>query len=132
MENQTKNSRRMLLVDDDEMMLSAVADFFETRGHQVDTTKTPTEAVLAIRDREYDVVISDLHFTTENHLEGLGFVAELAKTKDSPRVFVLSGDRTWEVAKDHRMKRIAAYIPKLIGLDALVSIIENAMNTTVN
>jgi len=128
MNNATRNSQNILLVDDDEMMLLVLTDFFEARGYQVDAVNSPKEAVLAVRSKEYDVVISDLHFSTNDDPEGLGLVAELAKASNSARVFVLSGDRNWEVAKDRRMKRIAAYIPKPIGLDALACIIENSVN----
>lgn len=118
--------KAILLADDDEMMLFVLAEFLEARGYRVDTATTPLQAALALRKKKYDFVISDLNFTTENHLEGLGLIGELGDSDGPQKVFVLSGDRTWEVARDHRMKKIAAYIPKPIGLEALATIIENS------
>jgi len=58
---------RILILDDDEDLLSSQSLYLESKGYQVDTAQTMEEALTTIRERKPDLVLADLmmeHYDT--------------------------------------------------------------------
>ena len=55
----TTRSLRIMLVDDEEVLLEVVSELLASGGHTVDIHSNPTEAIDAIKQKEYDLVITD-------------------------------------------------------------------------
>ena len=53
-------SRRMLVVDDEATMRSAMVQVLKRGGHTVDAAQDAVEALSLVARREYDIVVSDL------------------------------------------------------------------------
>ena len=51
---------RVLLVDDEPLMRLSMVDALEAIGHDVETAASGTEGIEAIRQRPFDLVITDL------------------------------------------------------------------------
>ena len=59
--------QRILILDDDEDLLSSQSLYLESKGYQVDTAQTMEEALTTIRERKPDLVLADLmmeHYDT--------------------------------------------------------------------
>jgi two-component system cell cycle response regulator CpdR len=54
-----KTALRVLLVDDEAMVRDSVRRFLTYDGHQVETASSGSEALLAIQQNKFDVVITD-------------------------------------------------------------------------
>jgi len=52
-------SQSILIVDDDSEMRALLLDVLRTEGYEVAEAKDGTEAVLALRGREFDVILMD-------------------------------------------------------------------------
>ena len=52
-------SQSILIVDDDSEMRALLLDVLRTEGYEVAEAKDGTEAVLALRTREFDVILMD-------------------------------------------------------------------------
>jgi signal transduction histidine kinase len=107
---------RVLLVDDDQRLLTVLSDMLRDGGHAVTTAANGEEAVARFDPAQHDVVITDLGMPRMNGWE----VAERIKTR-APRtaVFLLTG---WGegVAAGEASRYVDQVIAKPISADALL------------
>jgi response regulator RpfG family c-di-GMP phosphodiesterase len=81
-------TRRVLLLDDEPLILRALKRAFAAKGLDVVTTTDPNEA-LARLDDAFDAVVSDLHMPNE---DGARFLAEAARRTPATVRVLLSAD----------------------------------------
>jgi len=62
---------RVLVVDDDAEILEMLAEFLRSRDHDVVTRPNGREGLIALRDDEFDLVISDIKMVGLNGFEFL-------------------------------------------------------------
>ena len=67
---------RILLVDDEPLMRLSMVDALESIGHDVEAAASGTEGIEAIRQRPFDLVITDLR------LPGADGLTVLTATKE--------------------------------------------------
>lgn len=81
--------RRLLLVDDDELLREAYSALLSSQPYKFDTATNGLEALKLCQDKLYDLILLDLMMPV---LDGVGFLKEFSKTNDlaSTRVIVLS------------------------------------------
>lgn len=80
--------RRVLLVDDDATILDVIGEALRDVGHDVHTCDAGAEAIVAMEDRTFDVLITDLGMPGVNGWD----VARRARQLDPPLpVIVISG-----------------------------------------
>ena len=72
-------SPRILVVDDEEELLSVFRDLFSQRGESIDTAASGEEAVEKLQNNTYEVVISDINLPGMSGLE----VLRVAKKENS-------------------------------------------------
>jgi signal transduction histidine kinase/ActR/RegA family two-component response regulator len=111
-----ERASRVLLVDDDQRLLTVLSDMLRSGGHQV-TTAANGEAALAVFDPAlHDVVITDLGMPKVNGWQ----VAEHVKTRaPGTRVFLLTG---WGegVTATEASKYVDQVLAKPISADAIL------------
>jgi signal transduction histidine kinase len=66
----------VLIVDDEENVVNALADFFSMRGYEVESAVTARQALGLIHERNFGIVICDLRLPGMNGVELLDHVAE--------------------------------------------------------
>ena len=79
---------RILLVDDDDFVRRPVQMNLQRAGHEVDEASNGKDAVVAYRERPYDVVITDLIMPEQ---EGLETIMQLRRHDAQVRVIAISG-----------------------------------------
>ena len=62
---------RILVVDDDRAHLTMLTAMLESWGHEVDTARDGSEAVEKVRERPYDVVLTDVRMAEVDGIEAL-------------------------------------------------------------
>ena len=109
-------SARVLLVDDDQRLLTVLSDMLRSGGHQVTTAATGHEALAAFDPAVHDVVITDLGMPRMNGWE----VAERIKER-APQapVYLLTG---WGegVVTSEGSRYVDLVIAKPVSADALL------------
>ena len=107
---------RVLLVDDDQRLLTVLSDMLREGGHAVTTATSGEEALEAFDPGAHDVVITDLGMPRVNGWE----VAERIKTRaPDVRVFLLTGWGEGVTASD-ASRFVDQVIAKPISADALL------------
>jgi signal transduction histidine kinase/CheY-like chemotaxis protein len=111
-----ERAARVLLVDDDQRLLTVLSDMLRSGGHQVTTAANGEEAITAFDPGLHDVVITDLGMPKVNGWQ----VAEHVKTRaPETRVFLLTG---WGegVTATEASKYVDQVLAKPISVDTLL------------
>src|SRR5215470_9977183 len=113
---QPERAARVLLVDDDQRLLTVLTDVLRSGGHQVTTAADGEEALEIFDPEQHDVVITDLGMPRMNGWQ----VAEQVKLRaPATRVFVLTG---WGegVTAPEASKYVDQVLAKPISADAIL------------
>ncbi|WP_455244334.1 sigma-54-dependent transcriptional regulator [Petrachloros mirabilis] len=111
----------ILLVDDEPLMRLSMVDALEAVGYEVQAVATGTEGIDAIRQKAFDLVITDLR------LPGADGLAVLKATKEkSPQteVVVITAHGSVETAVGAMKHGAFDYITKPFQMDELLMIVE--------
>jgi len=79
---------RILLVDNDEEQRTRLAAVLRQAGHEAEEAHDGKDALLALRDRHYDLVITEVLL---NEMDGTAVVTYLEAQPHKPKIIALSG-----------------------------------------
>jgi CheY-like chemotaxis protein len=118
------NRGRILIADDEETFLQATADLLRREGFTVGTAADAPSALAAVRDGDYDLVISDLEMPGN---ENLRLVRDLAVEAGGLPVIIITGFPSTESAIASIDLPVAAYLRKPVDWTDLLARIEGAI-----
>jgi signal transduction histidine kinase len=100
---------RVLVVDDEEAVVGALAEFFSLRGYEVETAMNSRQALGRIHDKDFSIVISDLRMPGMNGVELLEHVMD-----EDPEtvVIIMTGYASVQSAVDALKKGAYDYVVK--------------------
>jgi DNA-binding NtrC family response regulator len=116
-------SEKVLLVDDEEDFLDAVAERMRARGIEVSTTTSARDALEMIEEKSYDAIVMDLMMP---ELEGTEALKAIKNRNGELQVILLTGYVTPEQV--HQAMKFGAMdiIEKPPDLDVLIEKIKKA------
>jgi len=115
---------RILVVDDERAVRSALSVNLGKQGFQVEEAQTAEEAIAALSQRPVDVVISDVAMPG---MGGMALLEEIKKGWPEIRVVVMTGYGSVSDAVQAMKTGADDYIIKPVSKDALLVIIERAL-----
>lgn len=74
----SSNEQHILIVDDDPIILKSLKDLLAIRGYKTDTAIGGQEAICQLDQKEYDLVLLDLHMP---YVSGHDVMLHLRKQK---------------------------------------------------
>jgi len=110
---------RMLIVDDEEQVTAAVADYFATLGYVVDRAASEAEAIGMIDDREYAAVVTDLRLSGGPHMGGMDVIAHLRRRRAMAACLVLTAYGDAELEREARIRGADDFVQKPAPLRVL-------------
>lgn len=81
---------RILLVDDEEVIVFAVGECLRARGYVVDEACSRREAEALIEAQRYAVVVSDLRLTSHDDRDGLAVLSRAREISPQTRLVLLT------------------------------------------
>lgn len=115
--------RKILIVDDDRVILHILADGLRELGYTVSTSVCGAEALKLARESAYDLVVLDMRMP---EMTGLEVAEELKKDNLAAFVFLSAfGDES--VVRDAAEAGALGYLVKPVDIPQLVPFIEAAM-----
>ncbi len=109
--------RRVLLIDDDEMLLNLLQELMHKEGYEVLSTADGPQGVRIYKERRPDLVVLDLGLPTMNGLE----VLRKIRTFDpQAKVVVVTGHATEESAEVALGLGAVKYLRKPIDISSML------------
>ncbi|MGH7181535.1 MAG: sigma-54-dependent transcriptional regulator [Nitrospiraceae bacterium] len=112
---------RILVVDDEPLMRLSMGDALETIGHDVEAAASGTEGIEAIRQRPFDLVITDLRLPGA---DGLMVLRATKEQSPSTEIVVITAHGSVETAVGAMKLGAFDYITKPFQMDELLLIVE--------
>jgi CheY-like chemotaxis protein len=117
--------KRILVVDDEEMMRDIITSFLETEGYLVETASGGEEALQAIRRNPPDLVVADLMMPG---ISGWELIARLSRVPNAPAVVVMSGMAAQEPPELRAVgAHVLGYLPKPFSGEQLLRTCAHAL-----
>lgn len=92
--------RRMLVVDDEDVILAAVCDYFTLHGFVVDCAHDRDEAEALLDELRYAVVVADLRLCEPNGREGLDVIAFARKRSPDATIVLVTAYASPETERE--------------------------------
>ncbi|MCG8420255.1 MAG: response regulator [Proteobacteria bacterium] len=99
----------ILVVDDDRDVCEYLQDFLTSEGYLVTVVNDPTQALEAMRQDEFHVVVLDIMMPK---LNGIDLLEQIRATDDDIAVIILTGYPSLETATSSIEHDVSAYIRK--------------------
>jgi len=114
---------RLLVVDDEPVLVDLLCEFLEAAGHSVDEARDGVRGLEMARAGDYDAILSDLKMPG---LDGQGFYERLVKERpDMARRFIFStGDLANPKVQTFFQKTGCLYLCKPFKLEAVLQVLD--------
>jgi len=117
------DSLRILIVDDEDELVSALEERLILRGFQAKGVTTGEEALAYLADRQCDVVLLDVKMPG---LGGLEVIKRIKEETPSQQVILLTGHSSVQDAERGMGLGAFDYLMKPIQIDELVRVLRSA------
>jgi len=125
---ETRRPDRILIVDDEELIVLTMRKYFEGLGYLVDAAHELEEAQALLANRGYDLVICDLRLTGIGGVEGLQIVADIHQRCANTRVVLLSAFGTPEIERESYNRGADAFLHKPKSMMEIASVAMNLLD----
>jgi len=123
----TRRQERILIVDDEELIVMAMRKYFEGLGYSVDAAHELEEAQALLANRQYDLVIADLRLTGIGGVEGLQIVSDIHQRCVDTRVVLLSAYGTPEIERESYNRGADAFLHKPKSMMEIANVAVNLL-----
>ncbi|HXT00392.1 MAG TPA: response regulator [Elusimicrobiota bacterium] len=113
-------SARILVVDDEPAAVEMLARFLENAGHRVEGARSAEDAVEALKNGSFDLVLLDLILPG---MTGLQALAEL-KTLTRAPIHVMTGLNDSDTRKDVLLLGASGFFGKPLDLTAVLAAVD--------
>jgi len=133
-ENSTSNilpersvGKKILLVDDEEIVLSVVSEILEQSGHYVTSFKSSSQALKKFQEDPsyFDLIITD---KTMPELTGLQLATEAIKTRKNIPIILCSGFIDFDLKETAEKTGIVTVLQKPISMKILIETVSDTFN----
>ena len=114
----------ILLVDDEEMILDSLSAILEKEGYQVACARDGGEALALLKQKSFDLVITDVRMPG---MSGLEMVEQLHGLDQQPKIMVITGYGSIETAVKAQHRGVCDYLIKPINIQRLKKSIRSAL-----
>ena len=118
------NEQKILVVDDDPVVLKSLKDLLAIRGFNPNTAIGGQEAICQLDQNVYDLVLLDLHMP---YVSGHDVMDYINSNKIDTSVIIVSGETSFEAAKDACTQGAYDFLRKPYATDELIITITNAL-----
>jgi len=99
----------ILVLDDEPIVCKRLRPFFSKAGYEVETFGSADEALARVRERAFDVVITDLKM---QDMDGLAFLTKVKEIHPDTGVIVITGFATLETARESFRQGVFDFVAK--------------------
>ena len=113
----------ILVLDDEKIVGERLRASLEKEGHTLEIFIDPVAALNRIREKAFDVVITDIRM---DDVDGIQVLEEVRKKNQNTKVIMITGYATLEVARESLTKGAFDFIAKPFKLKEIREAIQKA------
>lgn len=117
---------KIILVDDDQMLLDLLSEILINNGHQVDIAHDGKEALEMVKKTPYELMILDMHMPTLGGMDVLKVLKNSPELKTLPVLMCTSESVTKEIDLAFSAGAIG-YILKPYNMERLIAKVNNTL-----
>ena len=118
----------VLIVDDDEALRTIVAEFLTRQGFECTQAGNVAQACTHLKEKEFELAISDFNMPRETGLDLLRYVAS---NFPAMQFIMMSGQPGMELKRQALALGALAYVPKPFRLQELLKEVESGLDRKV-
>ncbi len=119
------NKKKILVIDDQIELCSILERFFCKRGYDVRSAYSGTEAIVLLKNEEFDLVLSDYVMPKVSGYDVAKFLDTLEKR---PKIGIITGSSELIHTKERDEMKVSFVISKPFDLSELERLIEGALS----
>ena len=107
-------SKNILLVDDDKLVLRTITKLLNQQGYNVESAESGKEALKKIEKEKFDLLIADVRMPDMNGIETIKKIRALYNKRDKPQIpeIIITGYMDPEAEREARKLGITDFIHK--------------------
>jgi formate transporter len=121
-------AEKMLIIDDDEIVLKSCRRIFETEGFEVTTTANPQEGLNLVTEQAFDVILVDWMMPG---FDGMDVVEEVDKRSPNSAMVMISGHPSVGHATEAMKRGAMDYVPKPFKPQEIIEVVKRAVRRKV-
>ncbi len=114
---------QILILDDEKIVGERLKASLEKEGHTLEIFINPVTALNRIKEKAFDVVITDIRM---DNVDGIQVLEEVRKKSQKTKVIMITGYATLEVARESLTKGAFDFIAKPFKLKEIRAAIQKA------
>jgi DNA-binding NtrC family response regulator len=122
-ENPVNGSLQIMLVDDEPIVGKRLKPALAKYGFEVEVFEDPSSALQRLREKEFDIVVTDVRM---EDVDGIQVLEEVLARSDRTKVIIITGYATVEVAREALVKGAFDFIAKPFKPNDLRAVIDRA------
>ena len=120
---------RILIVDDEIALLSAMSDYLTGRGYDCECASEVAEAMALLAHLQFDVVVTDIYLSSVPQADGFAVVSFIRERALSSRVIVLTAHDTPQIMQESERLAADLFLRKPVPLHRLAAALESFTGT---
>jgi DNA-binding NtrC family response regulator len=113
----------ILILDDEPIVSKRLQPALEKKGYEVESFYESSRAMARVRERNFDIVVTDLKM---EGVDGMQFLAEVKRLSPRTEVIVITGFATMDTAKESMRKGVFDFLAKPFKLGEIQEVIRKA------
>lgn len=119
------NELKVLVVDDEEELVSTLGERLELRGFEADGALTGTDALRRVGEKDFDIVILDIKMPG---MDGLEVMKKMRAIRPGLQIILLTGRGSEKESQTGIEEGAFAYLVKPIDIEKLIGKMKEAVN----
>ena len=120
------SSLNVLIIDDEEELVSALVERLEFRGFNADGATNAEDALKLVKEKEFDAVVLDVKMPG---MDGLDIMKKIKHTKPNLQVILISGHGSASLGEEGIREGAFDYLMKPVDIENLVVKINEAIQS---
>ena len=116
--------KKILIVDDDRVVLASCRRILESEGYSVSLTSSVKEALRILEEKKYDILLVDVIMP---EYDGMYLIGNVRENLPNLPILVMSGYPTPETISSGMQMGATHFIAKPFTPDELIAAVQNAL-----
>lgn len=122
-------AQKMLIIDDDTMVLDSCRKIFSAEGFEVSTTADPSEGIRLAKDSSFDVILVDWQMP---NVDGMNVISELERIAPDAAIVMISGYPSVGRATEAMKRGAMDYVSKPFTPEEIALTVKKAVQHKVS